>query len=95
MHGSPAMAMPPTAAAASAMTMPHPAGHGHQNPMQHHLLAPCVSDSARLHGLALALLPVAAPANTVPGHASTSQATVSRAREHWPPDLQKLCISRT
>lgn len=74
-------------------------GHGDQTPAQHHMLQPCMSDMARTHPLALnhaeAGSALAAAHAEQPGPHSGNLTVLAPRREIPPPDLTKLCISRT
>ena len=70
-----------------------PADHG---PGQHHMLQPCVSDTVRTHHLAMPSLGIVGLATpTCSSLTSCVQALAVPVRDSWPPDLTKLCISRT
>jgi len=74
-----------------------PAGsHGSHMPAEHHMLAPCLSNTARAVQVVLPLTGSSATGLPAGLRAQVGDRTVLPS-EHFaePPDLQKLCISRT
>lgn len=70
-----------------------PADHG---PGQHHMLQLCVSDTVRTHHLAMPSLGIVGLATPTCGSlTSVVHAPAVPVRDSRPPDLTKLCISRT
>lgn len=102
MHGAPAMAAGPRtgtvhAVHADPLLMTPPPGGSRPHPAAHHLLAPCLSSPAPS-----ALGPAAPlPAGTLTPRTGALTALAadrrgrSRGRPAAPPDLDRLCISRT
>lgn len=75
-----------------------PSGGHDQPPAEHHLLAPCLSNAAPaipIGGHAPGLAEVSLSRATVRAGGASRTAALDLGRPSPPPDLQKLCISRT
>ena len=89
---------PEAAVGAPTGAMALPMGGDHQAPADHHLLAPCLASAAPVVVLGSPNLHCAEAAFSGAAQLTRVAAEISaqnRGRPPPPPDLQKLCISRT